>query len=562
MLNALIFSLVAFCSWPKLIFAQSPKLILQITVDQLRGDLPQRFIDRMGDGGFRYLLDQGVVFQDAHHAHANTETIVGHATLATGAYPATHGMIGNVWLDRASGYLTYNIEDNRYSLLSEKAGVDKANEIDPTQRAARSSGRSPSNIQVSTFSDELKLFTNGAAKIFGVSVKDRGAVSMAGHTGKAFWFSKKNGEFVTSNYYYDEYPAWVKSWNAKKLAFEYAGTSWELLQDQKSYLFGEHDDQEWELAFPGFGRVFPHAFGPADNKYFTTFLTLSPAGDELTLDFAKNLIEHENIGQDAITDYLSVSFSCTDYVGHLFGPSSLEMEDNLLRLDRTLEDLLDFVDDEIGLEHTLIVLSADHGAPEPPAYLQQHGIEAKVVDPEQWDQQRGIARLKKEFGMGEELIKEFFQPYIYLNHELIREKGLNLAAVQEAVAEEVGLFENVAMAVSASSLEKGLIPETPVIRSVLNNHNKERSGDIYVVFEPHSFINDMEGLVVAAHHGSPWAYDTYVPVIFAGNGLQPKKISRRIETVDIAPTLARWIGCKLPSGNNGRLLEEVLGQKK
>ncbi len=220
-----------------------PRLILQITVDQLRGDLLERYFDRFGEGGFRYLLDSGTVSANAHHRHANNESIVGHATLATGADPSVHGMIGNVWLDRASGELTYNVEDARYPILSREAGVDKATEIDPTQKAARSDGRSPSAILVSTFSDELTLSLGGDSMVFGVSVKDRGAISMAGHTGKAFWFSKKSGEFITSRFYYDQSPQWVTDWNAQMPASKYAGTSWQLLHDQSTYLFGESDDR-------------------------------------------------------------------------------------------------------------------------------------------------------------------------------------------------------------------------------------------------------------------------------------------------------------------------------
>jgi len=181
-----------------------PKLILQITVDQLRGDLPMRYYDRLGEGGLKYLLYKGVVYNNAHHAHANTETIVGHATLATGAHPSAHGMIGNIWFDRETGKTTYNIEDPNYHLLTKGADVDADTEIDPTQKAASSDGRSPAAILVTTFSDELSSLTAGKAKVFGVSVKDRGAVSMAGHSGKAFWFSKATMEFVTSSYYYKE----------------------------------------------------------------------------------------------------------------------------------------------------------------------------------------------------------------------------------------------------------------------------------------------------------------------------------------------------------------------
>ena len=254
-------------------------------------------------------------------------------------------MVGNVWFDRAQERLVYNIEDADYHLLSANSDVDQSTEIDPTQKAAKVDGRSPRAILSSTFSDELAAHYAGKSKIFGVSVKDRGAVSLAGHAGKAFWFSKASGEFVTSTYYYQAYPQWVLDWNAAKLPLVYAGTSWELMHKPETYLFGDADDRDYETDFPGFGRTFPHAYGAADDKYFTTRLTLSPAGDEITLDFAKTLLDAEQLGQDDVPDYLAVSFSSTDYVGHIFGPSSLESEDNIARLDRSLADLWDISDE-------------------------------------------------------------------------------------------------------------------------------------------------------------------------------------------------------------------------
>jgi predicted AlkP superfamily pyrophosphatase or phosphodiesterase len=545
------------------VIAQSgaPRLVLQITVDQLRGDQLGRYIDRMAEGGFRYLLDNGAVFADAHHAHANTETIVGHTTLATGAHPAAHGMIGNVWFDRESGSLTYNIEDPRYRLVTAGADVDRAREIDPTQRAARSDGRSPAAILVSTFSDELAIATAGGAKIFGVSVKDRGAVSMAGHAGKAFWFSKSAGEFVSSDFYYDAYPGWVTAWNAANLPSRYDGESWELLHDRSTYRFGDRDDQPWETAMPGFGRTFPHPFGNQNDPTFNTFLTLSPAGDQLTLDFAKVLIDNEELGQDEVTDYLSVSFSSTDYVGHLFGPSSLEAEDNLLQLDRTLADLLAFVDDRIGFDQTLIVLSADHGGPEVPADLAGYGFEADYVEPDSWETQAGLAALKQRFGIGEALISSYNHPYVYLNRELIAAEGLDQAEVEAAVAEEIVKFEGVALAVSSTALARGQTPDTPLLQAILNNYNPKRSGDVFVVFAPGWFINDFDGLEVAATHGSPWSYDTFVPVIFAGGSLEAQEVHRRIHTVDVAPTLSAIVGIKPPSGSRGHVLTEVLASR-
>jgi predicted AlkP superfamily pyrophosphatase or phosphodiesterase len=538
-----------------------PKLVLQITVDALRGDLPQRFSNVLGDGGFRYLMEQGIHYSAANYQHANTETIVGHASLATGTVPAAHGMVANVWFDRELDRLVYNIEDPDYHLLTVGADVDDKTEIDPTQRAARVDGRSPNNILSSTFSDEMAVHFAGQSKIFAVSVKDRGAVSLAGHAGKAFWFSKAGGEFVTSNYYYQQYPGWVNEWNARKPAAAYADKSWTLMHPQAKYLFGAADERDYETDFPGFGRTFPHAYGKTDDKYFTTRLTLSPAGDELTLDFAKTLLTSEQLGQDDVPDYLAISFSSTDYVGHLFGASSLETEDNMARLDRTLADLFSFIDKEVGLENTLIVLSADHGQPEVPGYLREMGIDnAHYFDTGALDKTPAIMALKKQFGLGEELIEAFYQPYLYLNQDLIRAKGLDQAEVEQAVAAELLKFDGVAYAISSTALRTDSLPDTLMTRSILRNYHPKRSGDIYLVFEPNVFINDFDGLIVASTHGSPWRYDTFVPLIFAGAGLSAATLNRPVTPYDIAPTLAAYLGVKPPSGTIGMPLPEVLGE--
>jgi predicted AlkP superfamily pyrophosphatase or phosphodiesterase len=469
-------------------------------------------------------------------------------------------MVANVWMDRSAGALTYNIEDPDHHLLSRDADVDKDTEIDPTQRKARSDGRSPSRILVSTFGDELSLFTAGKSKVFGVSVKDRGAVAMAGHAGKAFWFSKKAGEFVTSSYYFDEYPAWVNEWNKKQSSARWSGTSWELLRQRETYLFGDRDDRPYETDLAGFGRVFPHPFGEAEgSRYYTTLLTISPAGDELTLEFAEELLEQEGVGNDSVTDYLSISFSSSDYIGHLFGPSSLESEDNLLRLDRVLADLFKFIDEKVGLHQTVIVLSADHGGAEAPDHLNEHGLDAaQYIDLDTLDREPAIQALKKQFGIGEEIVQSYYHPYVYLDSELIAEHDLDPVEVESLIAAEMMKMNGIALAVPSSRLESGALPDTPLISKVLRNFNPKRSGDIYVVYESHSFINDMEGLVVATTHGSPWTYDSYVPVIFGGPGIARQTVHRRVHTVDVATTLSAIVGCKPPSGASGKRLIEVL----
>jgi arylsulfatase A-like enzyme len=330
------------------------------------------------------------------------------------------------------------------------------------------------------------------------------------------------------------------------------------MHEQGSYLFGASDDREWETEVGGFGRVFPHSYGDGESPYYTTLLTLSPAGDELALDFAKAALIGEKLGQGDETDYLSVSFSATDYVGHIFGPSSLEAEDNILRLDRTLADLLKFVDQKVGLANTLIVLSADHGGPDTPGYLNSLGIPAGYVDPDTWDKEAAITRIKDRFGIKGQLIERYAHPYVYLSTDVIENHGIDRKALEAAIVDELSKFPGVSLAVSSTALRHGAIPDTQMYRSVLNNFHAKRSGDIYIVFEPNWFINDFDGLEVASTHGSPWQYDTFVPIVFAGAGLTAKKIDRRVHTIDIAPTLSAYLGIKPPSGAQGNPLEEVL----
>ncbi|KAB0300575.1 alkaline phosphatase family protein [Vibrio fortis] len=550
-------ALALVCSLPTLASENKPNLVLQITVDGLRADLLERYQHNFGEGGFRYLMEDGTYYTNAHYQHGNTETIVGHVSLATGAPPSVHGMVGNVWYDRSQERLVYNVEDSNYNMLTSGAGVDKATEIDPTQKAAGGDGRSPEPILSTTFSDELTISNSGQSKIFAVSVKDRGAISLAGHSGKAFWFSKAQSEFVTSNYYYDQYPAWVERWNEKAIPSQYSKQKWELSLPREAYTLEEHNpDHKVELA--GFQRTFPHPYGPASYKYYSTMLTVSPAGDEITKNFASTLLMQEKLGQGKATDYLSVSFSSNDYVIHLYGPESLEAEDNLIRLDKTLAKLFKNIDNHVGLENTLIVLSADHGVPESSPAANVLGFtQAQYFNKDTLLSAGVEKRLKDEFGLSKDAIRLYAQPYVYLNHELLKEKKVDLAAVQAAIADEVSKVEGVAYAVSSTDIAANRVPDTHIMNLIKNNYHPARSGDVYIVFAPRSYINDMEGLQIASTHGSPWRYDTHVPVIFAGYDVEGQKVSRSITPYDIAPTLSNKLGITQPSGSVGEVLREV-----
>jgi len=529
---------------------QDLRFVLQITIDGLRADLINRYANGFSKGGFRLLTEKGTYYTNAHYQFANTETIVGHATLATGTFPSQHGMVGNVWFDRDAGELAYNIEDPDHPIIPTRKNESKGAQVDPAQKKSRTQGRSPAVLLAPTIGDGLAAYFGGRSKIFGVSGKDRSAVSMAGHAGKAFWFSTNTGDFVTSTYYYDTYPDWVVKWNDLRQAEGYAGKSWALLNDPSTYLLADQDDRPYEADLKGYGRVFPHPFGQADDKLLYTRILISPIGDQLTLDFCKSLITHEQLGQDEIPDYLSISFSGVDAVNHFFGPSSLENEDVVVQLDRTLEDLFSFIDKSIGLMRTLVVFSADHGMADMPEYMTGLGYKAGRLDPDQIVSTAN--RVGQKYGI-DEVVRFFYRPYLYLNDEKIAAAKLDRIKVEHAIADALTDFDGIALAVASSQLT--VQQSNPLISKVRNNHHVSRSGDIYIIQEPYWFLFDKGP--VAAMHGSPWRYDTHVPVVFMGPTIKPNTVYRLVHPVDVAPTIAALLGMTPPGSAQGSLLEEV-----
>ena len=528
------------------------RLVLQLTVDGFRRDLLSRYAGRFGEGGFRYLLDEGVLYADAHYQHSNTETIVGHTTLATGAFPADHGMTGNAWYHRDTGEFGYNIEDAQHLPLASRADPQAGAQVDPAQLAANTPGRSPVNILAETFADRLAVHFGGRSKLFAVSGKDRGAVAMAGKSGKAFWFSSDTGDFVTSSYYYKAYPDWAQSWNEERKAEALGGSQWTLLNEPSTYLLAHQDDRPFEVDLRGYGRVFPHTFAATGNPLLPTQVLVSPHGDRLTADFAKALFDAEGLGQDGVPDYLSVSFSGVDAVNHFFGPSSLENEDMVLQLDRTLADLLAFIDDRVGLEHTLIVLSADHGMAEMPEHMATLGFGTGRLYSEQVvDEANALG--ERLFGV-EAVTRFFFRPWLYLDTDRIEAAGHDPDEVRQALAEQLEGVEGVAHAVNRERLQGPLA--TGMLGQLQRNFHPARSGDIYIVQAPYWF--NFEKGPIAAMHGSPWRYDTHVPIIFAGLDIERQTVNRRVHPVDVAPTLAAFLGMSAPGSSSGTVLVEAL----
>ncbi len=549
LLFALLMQLVT-----SVVYAESKsdvKLVLQITVDGLRADLINRYQKNFTEGGFRYLMEEGVVYTNAHYQHANTETIVGHTTLATGAFPSIHGMVGNVWFDREAGELAYNIEDPDSPLIPTRKDIVTGEQLDPSQKLSRTKGRSPDAILAATLSDGLAAYYVGRSKIFGVSGKDRSAVAMAGHVGKAFWYSTNTGDMVTSKYYYDDYPQWASDWNALRKAEKHAGTSWQLSNEKSTYLLAAQDDRPYEADLKGYGRVFPHPFGKVDDKLFPTRLLVSPVGDQLLLDFSKTLISAEQLGQDDIPDYLSISFSAVDVVNHFFGPSSLENEDVVLQLDRTLADLFKYIDKTVGLKNTLIVLSADHGMADMPEYMTEQGYKVGRIKQEKLIEIANEVG-KKQFAI-DKVVRFFFRPYMYLDEEKISKAKLKQSDVERAIAAALSESEGIALAVPSSGFSS--LQTSPVVEQIQRNFHPSRSGDIYIAQAPYWFL--FESGPISAMHGSPWRYDTHVPIIFAGAGIDSEVVHRLVHPVDVAPTIANFLGMTPPSSAQGVPLVEV-----
>ena len=354
----------------------------------------------------------------------------------------------------------------------------------------------------------------------------------------------------------------MADWNAKKPAERYRGKQWKLIQPRENYFARDIDDRIFEADFKSLGRTFPHGYG--DDKYLNLVVGLTPAVDELTLEFAKLTIEQEKLGVGEVTDFLAVSFSATDYVGHLFGPSSLESEDNILRLDRILASFFEFLERTVGLENTLIVLSADHGGPDAPEHVHKViGLDTGRFSFDYFKQENQLtAALKRRFGR-DDLILAHSHPYLHLNYKVIREAGLNPSEVERFVAAQAIKLPGIAYAMSRSELIDGQYADAPIQRQIRRNFHFARSGSVHLVQDQYWFLHSTDeaakmGLPgLAAIHGSPWAYDTYVPIFFAGHGVPAQKIERRVSPTDIAPTLSTYLGIKFPSASIGEPLSEV-----
>jgi len=536
--TAVLLGEYAFAAQPP----EPPKLVLVIIVDQMRGDYLPRIQSRLGVGGFRRLMDRGVVYTNAHYRHGITVTAAGHATIATGANPAEHGIINNLWYDPVSRQDVYNTEDVKALLIDEPT---KAHD-----------GTSPRLLLATTIGDELVAASGGVSRVFSVAGKDRAAILPGGFLGKAYWYSAATGRYITSTYYSDHLPKWADDWNAAKRADGYRSHVWDLVANRAGYRALAQDDRPEEVDILGLGRTFPHKFSNIRQSGFYEALRYTPISDRLTLDFVQTLVVAEGVGQRGVTDLLSVSFSATDLIGHTFGADSLEAEDNLLQLDSTVAGLLDTIDKKIGLEHTLIVLTADHGMSDIPEVAAARGMPAGKVD-----QAALAARINALFKDrtkgGANLVLAFPGPDLYFDPQTLAASGLSADDAETLAATDLMNMEGVARIYTRHDLMAGRIPNDLISQRMARGFHPMRSGNLLVVLKA-GYDLWLTGAPMAATHGTPYSSDTFVPLIFAGPDFPPGDVARRVGPEDIAPTIAAYLKIKPPSGSTGEVLQEVL----
>ncbi|MHA6250141.1 alkaline phosphatase PafA [Pontibacter sp. CAU 1760] len=521
-----------------------PRLVVGIVVDQMRYDYLYRYWNKYGDKGFKRLVKQGFNFTNTQYSYVPTYTGPGHASIYTGSVPALNGIIGNNWYARKEARMVYCVEDNSVNTVGSSSTAGKM---------------SPANLQTTTITDELRLATNMGSKVIGVALKDRGAILPAGHIGNAaYWFDSPSGNWITSTYYRNNLPQWVEEFNNEKYPDQLLSQPWTTLLPISAYTESTADDMPWEETLPGEQKpVFPHNL-PAIRQQDYELLRSVPGGNTITKDFALAALKGEGLGQGKFTDFLAVSFSTADYVGHKFGPNSIEAEDVFLRLDQELGELIDEIEQQVGKGEVLFFLTADHGAAHVPSYMMGMNIpagvasSAKVRDSvEQY--------LDERYGNGN-WVEQYTNQQIYLNRALIDSKKLELGEVQQRVATYVMRFENVLRAVTASTLQQNSWSQG-LMAKVENGYNAQRSGDVLVLLQPGWFegygnIREPKGTT----HGSYSNYDTHVPLVWYGWRVKPGESSVPTEVADITPTIASWLYLQEPNGSVGRPLQEYMNQ--
>ena len=519
---------------------KKPKLVIGIVIDQMRYDYLTRFADRYQEGGFNRILNDGFSLENAHYNYIPTYTAVGHTSIFTGTTPSNHGIISNNWYDKSLKESIYCVDDSNYKTIGNEGNVGK---------------KSPHRLYTTTVTDQLHLAQNMQGKTIGISIKDRSAILPVGHTANAaYWYDGSNkNQWITSSFYMDELPSWVTEFNTNNKADDYLNSTWETLYDIKTYTQSRTDDNIFEKNLNGQEKpIFPKDLKKlrAQNGNYNLIKTI-PAGNTYTVDFAKAVIKGEQLGKTKFTDFLTVSFSATDYVGHRYGVSAVETEDTYLRLDKDLADFFSFLDAEVGKGNYTLFLTADHAAVHAPSYLQSLKIPAHYMDTKKFRDY--VLNITQKYFNSKELIENVSNYQIFLDKEKIESLGLNKEKVAQKLADEIMNFDKVYKAVTARTLQTTNFTDG-IMNSLQNGYNQKFSGDVLMIPFPATLISSRKG----TSHGSGYSYDTHVPIIFYGNGIKKGRSSKKYDIIDIAPTISNLLKIEAPNGTSGIVIEEVL----
>jgi predicted AlkP superfamily pyrophosphatase or phosphodiesterase len=502
----------------------------------MRWDYLYRYYDRYEDGGFNRFFNEGFSCENTFINYLPSYTAVGHSTIFTGSVPAIHGITGNDWLDQTTGRHWFCTEDTTVQSVGTTSSEGEM---------------SPRNLLVSTVTDELRLATNFQSKVIGVSLKDRASILPAGHTANgAFWFDDASGNFITSTYYMKDLPDWVKNFNNNKVPEKLIANDWSTLYPINTYKQSTADDQPWESTFGDEKTAtFPHHVA-AMYKKSKGFIRVSPFGNELTLDFAKAALDGNKLGQGTATDFLTINCASTDYVGHTFGPNSIEVEDTYLRLDKELANFFKYLDDKVGKGNYTVFLTADHGAAHSIGFMKEHQLPSDFFHSSDLLNKLNTV-LIQNFGV-DNLIKSGINYHVNFNLKKIDSLSLNYDSIKKIAVEFLNKQPGVEFAVDIDNIGVSPVPE-PIKTMIINGYNSKRCGSVMLIPEPGWF----DGFTKGTTHGNWNPYDTHIPLLFFGWGIQHGSTNRETHMTDIAPTIAALLHIQMPNGAVGKVITEV-----
>lgn len=528
--------LIAFVAIHLLSAQEQPKLVVGIVVDQMKMEYLYRFSNDFSENGFKRLMHDGFTYHNLHYNYMPTYTGPGHASIYTGTTPALHGIVGNEWFNKAIKKNMYCTDDDNVTTLGN--GTEGEGKM------------SPKNLQSSTITDELKLATNFKGKVIGISLKDRGAILPAGHFADwAFWYSK-TGAFISSTFYGQELPIWAKQFNEEKHYLKYTNIVWDLLRPKAVYNESLNDNNPYEGKLFKRTPFFPYNMKEMYEENNAGILRSTPFGNNLIVDFAKTAIEKEFLGQDAIPDFLTVSFSSTDYVGHLLGPRSIELQDTYLRLDETIADFLNYLDKKVGKGNYLVFLTADHGGAENVTYLKDNKYEVDNIISKNFD--NSLHTFSEEH-FGVDLVLNNSNFNLFLDKQKIKEQNLDL----EEVIEEFRGFLYQQKFIKRVYTEEEILENSGsdyFLSNIVRGYDPVQNGELVYTFKP----GYIEYSSTGTSHGTPYTYDTHVPLLWYGWKINKGENHTKHYITEIAPTLAQKLKITFPNSTEAEVLEEVL----